>query len=619
MKLIRLLAAGLTIALSSAAPQAQSLAPETEAPQGAAADAADNETVDPAAPPAATVEAPASAGPVARSEAAAALGRAISALPPEASDEDRNERAAIIAFYAGRADEPLFVAPNGLTPAAVQAKAEFDNAAAWGLEPRDFAMPDVVASTDGAAELSADARAAAELKFALTLQLYARHARGGRIIHPGGQLNSNLDRRPQFAKPAEVIANFAAASDAAAYLRGLHPQHAQFEKLRQRYLVAKGSAYRTDKIGKGADVAPGGTDDAVPLVRKRLGLTAGAVTDAKTYDEPLKAAVVFFQTDRGLPRSDGTIDAETRAALDRPEPADARRLLANMEQWRWMPANLGDLHLIANVPEYMIRLHKNGEMIFTERIVAGEIGKQTTIYSRPLRHIVLRPKWRVPESIKVKELWPSLRGSGGLMVQYGLQLETKDGQPLDWRQIDWKKADIRNYEVTQPPGRRSVLGNVKFSFPSQHTIFMHDTPDKWMFNSAQRTLSHGCLRLRNPMKLVEILLQEDKGWDRAKIDELSASGPLNNEVPMEKRIMMHLTYFTAWVGDDGKVKLFSDVYGHEKRITQALEGKWTQIAKGRDHLAPPQPDFSKPTRTARSKGQEKSTGDVIGQALGGLF
>jgi murein L,D-transpeptidase YcbB/YkuD len=163
------------------------------------------------------------------------------------------------------------------------------------------------------------------------------------------------------------------------------------------------------------------------------------------------------------------------------------------------------------------------------------------------------------------------------------------------------------------------MGFVKFSFPSQHTIFMHDTPDKWMFNSAQRTLSHGCLRLRNPMQLVELLLKEDKGWDRVKIDELSTSGPLNNEVAMDKRIMMHLTYFTAWVGDDGKVKTFRDVYGHEKRISQALDGKWNQIAKGRDHLAPPQPSFSKPSRTARSKTKEQTASDVIGSALGGLF
>lgn len=571
------------------------------------------------AAPATETAGSAAAVPTPASDTAGAVLRAIAALPPESSDEDRNERAAIGAFYADRGNEPLFIAETGVTPSTAAAIAEFRNAAAWGLDPAEFALPEMGVAKDGGPQLTPDQRAQAEIAFARMVQLYARYARGGRIIHPGGQLNTNLDRRPQFAKPAEVMSGFAAAEDAAAFLRGLHPRHAQFEKLRQRYLVARGNTRPVAKLAQGADLAPGNSDGQVPALRERLGLTAGTA-DAQRYDDELKTAVVFFQSDRKLSRADGVVDQETRDALNKAEPVEARRLLANMEQWRWMPANLGDLYLIANVPEFMINLYKDGEIIFTERIVAGEIGKQTTIYSRPLRHIVLRPKWRVPESIKVKELWPSLRRGGGLMTQYGLQLETKDGQPLNWRTIDWHKDDIRNYEVTQPPGRRSVLGNVKFSFPSQHTIFMHDTPDKWMFNSAQRTLSHGCLRLRNPMKLVEILLREDKGWDRAKIDELSASGPLNNEVAMDKRIMMHLTYFTVWVGDDGKVKTFSDVYGHEKRIAQALDGKWNQIAKGRDHLAAPQPDFSsKPSRTARSKSKEQTAGDVIGSALGGLF
>lgn len=110
---------------------------------------------------------------------------------------------------------------------------------------------------------------------------------------------------------------------------------------------------------------------------------------------------------------------------------------------------------------------------------------------------------------------------------------------------------------TAPAGRKSVMGVIKFSFPSQHTIFMHDTPDKWMFNSQQRTLSHGCLRLRNPLSVAEILLKEDKGWDADKVQDLARNGPMNNEVAMDKRVRMHIAYFTAWVDEDGKLKTYS--------------------------------------------------------------
>jgi murein L,D-transpeptidase YcbB/YkuD len=231
--------------------------------------------------------------------------------------------------------------------------------------------------------------------------------------------------------------------------------------------------------------------------------------------------------------------------------------------------------------------------------------------------------WRVPESIKVRELQPNLLRGGSMFRQYDLELQTKDGQPLDYHSIDWRSADIRNYEVVQPPGRKNVMGVVKFTFPSQHTIFMHDTVDKWMFAQSQRTLSHGCLRLRNPMKMAELVLAEDKGWDAAKVDQTMSGGLRNNEIAIDKKIPMHLVYFTAWVGDDGKVRTFGDIYGHEKRITLALEGKWDQIDVGADHLAPVEPvepaTIGGPVaRYQRNQGQP-TVGEIVGNALGGGY
>ena len=405
--------------------------------------------------------------------------------------------------------------------------------------------------------LAAEAQAEAESTLSLAVLKYARYARGGRIMEPSETLNSNLDRKPQLIEPKIVLAEIAKSDAPDAYLKTLHPKHPQFEKLRQAFLVA-----------------------------------------AKTPE----------------PRANGKpLKASSLSPL-------ARKLRANMEQWRWMPADMGALHVFNNIPEFMQYVYKDGEIIRSEKIVAGLVDKPSSIFSRSLKHVVLRPMWKVPESIKVNELWPSLLRGGGLMREYGLSLKSKDGKNLDYRQIDWSHADIRNYEVIQPPGGKSVLGVVKFSFPSQHTIYMHDTPDKWMFRPAQRTLSHGCLRVKNPVELAEIILQDDKGWDKAKVAELIRSGPLNNEVAIEKRIPIHLVYFTAWVDNAGKLKTFADVYGHEKRIALALEGRWKEINKGRDHLAPVQPNFDphapQAPRIARGRLQQQTVGDFIGNAFG---
>jgi murein L,D-transpeptidase YcbB/YkuD len=258
-----------------------------------------------------------------------------------------------------------------------------------------------------------------------------------------------------------------------------------------------------------------------------------------------------------------------------------------MEEWRWMPADMGQVYIWNNIPEYTQRVVKDGKTIREVRIVAGLVDKQTPIFSRPLRKVTFKPTWIVPDSVKVNELLPDLLKGGHQMREYGIEV-SKDGQPVNWRRIDWSTADIRTYDFTQPYQAMSVMGKFKFSFPNQHTVFMHDAlpREKWMFKKAQRTYSHGCMRVANPLELAQIVLREDQGWDAKRVEEAVSKGPLNNEIPLEHKIPVHLTYFTATVSEDGKLHTFPDVYGHERRITQALEGKWDRIAKGRDHLAP---------------------------------
>ena len=178
-------------------------------------------------------------------------------------------------------------------------------------------------------------------------------------------------------------------------------------------------------------------------------------------------------------------------------------------------------------------------------------------------------------------------------------------------------------EVIQPNGPKSVMGKFKFSFPNQHTVFMHDTlpRDKYMFNVAQRTYSHGCIRVRNPMELAEVILKADKGWDKAKTQEVYNSTPNNHTIEMEKRVMVHNTYFTAMVDEHGKLNTFRDVYGHEKRIASALDGKWNEIRKGRDHLAPVELDLSKADRIKGDDDRKKKNGEdnPLASIFGGMF
>jgi murein L,D-transpeptidase YcbB/YkuD len=192
---------------------------------------------------------------------------------------------------------------------------------------------------------------------------------------------------------------------------------------------------------------------------------------------------------------------------------------------------------------------------------------------------------------------------------------------VDWRKIDWAKANMEDYTLWQPPGPKNQLGLVKFSFPSKHYVFMHDTPDKYMFNLARRANSHGCMRIRNPLDMATIILGADKGWERAKIDDLVKNGPEHNVITLDRKIPVHITYFTARVDKGGKIETWGDIYGHEKRIKQALSGQWARIAVPADHLAPL--DQTAVPRVAaagpgKQKQQAESVQSLMSSALGGI-
>ena len=204
---------------------------------------------------------------------------------------------------------------------------------------------------------------------------------------------------------------------------------------------------------------------------------------------------------------------------------------------------------------------------------------------------------RAGKSIKINELLPKLRAGDNPIGGQGLAIK-RNGRDIDVWDIDWNTANISEYHIYQPPGETNVLGVVKFLFPNKHSVYLHDTPAKKLFNEKVRMFSHGCMRVRNPVQLAEVIMSEDKGWDKNKIHDMAYDGPPDNDIALDTPIPVHVTYFTAWVDDTGKLKTFADVYGHQKRIILGLEGRWSEIVKNRDHLLPPMPTRPRSQATA---------------------
>jgi murein L,D-transpeptidase YcbB/YkuD len=300
-------------------------------------------------------------------------------------------------------------------------------------------------------------------------------------------------------------------------------------------------------------------------------------------------------------------------------------ITANMERWRWMPAELGSFHIWNNVPEFNTRVVKGGETIYVEKTIVGELKYATPFFSAPMRSVVFHPEWNVPETILREDLQPALqRGGGGffggggfaVLEKHGLRVSLK-GQPVDPRTVDWTTANIRDYTFTQPPGPANVLGKFKFNFPNRHAVYMHDTVQPELFAKTVRTLSHGCIRVNQPERLAAFLLGEDKGWSPEKVRSMLGGG--TQQVALSHHIPVHLTYFTAVVDESGHLQTFPDYYGLDNPTAQALFGNAAVRFQGPSIPAGEIVSQAPPPRQQERRSRRIGGPGSIGGGFSGLF
>jgi murein L,D-transpeptidase YcbB/YkuD len=255
-----------------------------------------------------------------------------------------------------------------------------------------------------------------------------------------------------------------------------------------------------------------------------------------------------------------------------------RLVLVNMERWRWLPNNLGNFYVRANIPEFKLRVVEDRKVIHSAKIVVGLTNKQTPIFSADMQTIVFNPSWYVPNSIKTEEIRPYIRRTGGwfnsggwdtsVIERHNLKV-AYNGQVVNPQSIDWDRVDIRTLGFRQPPGPDNVLGVVKFLFPNKHDVYMHDTPQRFLFNKEVRAESHGCMRVQNPDEFATVLLKHDRSWSQANTEHQIRTAN-DSGIALKNRIPVYITYFTAWANPDGSLSTYRDIYGHDARMARAL-------------------------------------------------
>ncbi|MFN3613859.1 MAG: murein L,D-transpeptidase [Rubrimonas sp.] len=491
--------------------------------------------------------APASPGP---STFAAALRSAI-------DDAD------VLAFYEARAFEPLWT-DAARTEALLTA---LRGAEAHALPVARYA-PDRLASMPRG-------DAAAEAALTAAYLRYARDVSSG-ALEPR-RVNREIKVRPPRPVTAELLER-AASEDMNALLASLPPQDPGYAALQREYARLTALAVSADwgaPVPAGPTLRNGDIGPRVAALRERLGrlgFAAPATTQPTTFDAGLEAAVLNFQRAFGL-IDDGAVGPATLAALNADPAKRAGQIAVNLERARWMNRPLGDRRIMVNLPDYTVTLIDGDRVLFHERVVIGMTDRQTPEFSDEMEFLVLNPTWFVPRSIATKDLLPQLQQDPEAFLRRGMRLVRTDGEPMpaDLASHDFSIYDANTfpYRIRQQPSDDNALGAVKFMFPNDDAIYLHDTPRRSLFNRDVRAFSSGCIRVRDPLRLAELLFEPQRPDARAFVDGIIATGR-ERTVYLDQPVPVHLIYRTAWVDEAGALQLRGDIYGRDADVLNAL-------------------------------------------------
>jgi len=535
----------------------------------------------------------------------AAMRAALAAKVASKDKDIKADRAAIADFYAARGYETYWIADGHFTGKAVSLIERINRAGEDGLDPDDYVTP---ASDFGMSNLPSPGEiAAAEIALAHVALAFARHASVGRVEPL--RISRSITLKPKKPNAVEVLRALAISPRPDATLGSYNPPHEGYRRLKAKLAEIRGqdeTINRPEPIPSGRTLKLGMRDDRVALIRERIGAAIPDI-DADVYDKDFKKSVRAFQRKAGL-HGDGVIGPRTLGAINGNLEEDKEGVvLANMEHWRWMPRDFGEFHVRVNIPEFRVRVMWNGNVHHTTRVIVGKYKNQTPIFSDEMEHFIVNPYWNVPLSIASKEMLPGiLKDPQGYFARRNYEvLTTVKGRvrTVNPGTLDWSTINLRKLHIRQRPGRGNALGRIKFMFPNEHSVYLHDTPTKSLFKRDYRAFSHGCVRVYQPLKFADSLLANEPQLNASRLEAMF--GGEERKIPLSRRIPVHLTYFTGWVDDDGRLQTRKDLYRHYTRLNKCLavrkKGGICNVPPKPKKYSPPPPD----ARVADNNGYEQ--------------
>jgi murein L,D-transpeptidase YcbB/YkuD len=444
-----------------------------------------------------------------------------------------------------------------------------------GLDPGDYnvdAVRAAHAAFESDAVLTPAERAGIDIVLTDSVIRLGYHLRYGKVDPIELDPHWNLTRALVSEDPARTIQEAIDAPSMREFAREVIPRNAFYRNLRSAFAEyrALAAAGGWPSVPAGPTLAPGMRDARVPALRARLAVTGdldsvavGAEPDV--YDGATIEGVRRFQARHGL-EQDGAVGPATLAALNVPVETRIEQMRVNLERARWVLGDLGDDFLVVNVAGFRLYVVRRNEIVWTTRVQVGQPYRRTPIFVATLSYLVFNPTWTVPPTILRRDILPAVRNNVGYLATRNIDVIDDSGMVVDPTTIDWSGSTFP-YRFVQRPGPNNALGRVKFMFPNEHFVYLHDTPSRDLFDRESRAFSSGCIRVEDPLELARLLLR--RGWDEDRINDVIAAGRTET-ISLDDPITVLLLYWTAEAGDAGRPIFYADVYARDAEVSAAL-------------------------------------------------
>jgi murein L,D-transpeptidase YcbB/YkuD len=491
-------------------------------------------------------------------------------------------RSEIKAFYQPFDDAPAWTAGDKPSPQALAMIGLFQDAEKKGLRSEDY---DSSRWGERLARLAPSNGKAAtrdiacfDLALTVSAMRYISDLHNGRINPRYFQFGYDIEAK-KYNLAEFLRTRVVNTQDVASVLEQVEPSFPGYRRTKlalEQYLALARQGEGEPLPVPEQSIKPGDHYPGLPQLARRLQLLGdlplSEPAESKTYSGALVKAVKHFQQRHGL-FADGAIGRDTFNQLVTPLGRRVAQLQLTLERWRWLRPDVRSPLIMVNIPEFQLHAYSDHQPTASMRVVVGKaLDHQTPVFEDQMRYIIFRPYWNVPDSIVKAELIPAIHKNKTYLEKHQYEIVDHHGEVVPPDTVDAKilrRLEAKQLEIRQKPGPGNSLGLAKFVFPNHYDVYMHGTPERGLFGRARRDYSHGCIRVENPAALAKWVLHSNPSWTDEHI-QAAMNGTDTLQVNLPRPIRVLILYGTATVEENGEVRFFDDVYGHDAALESAL-------------------------------------------------